>query len=111
MSFERDFQEPKDRYFASEDLNFQSGDSPVVLDIESSIGVKSNDCRILCKSNVGNTGNILVELSTDGSTYGTQFTVFNYETLPFNIDILALKISKIRITHTGTDSGYRVLAR
>ncbi len=41
MSFETDFQEPKDRYFASEDLDFQSGDSPVVLDVESSLGVKS----------------------------------------------------------------------
>ena len=111
MSFETDFQEPKDRYFASEDLDFQSGDSPVVLDVESSLGVKSIDCRIACKSNTANKGNILVELSTDGTTYGDQFTVFYSETLPFNLAILALKISKIRITHSGTDSGYRVVAR
>jgi hypothetical protein len=107
MSFESDFNEPKDRYFASEDLDFQSGDSPVVLDIAGSIGIPSIDGRLLCKSTSGTQGNILVEISSDGTNYDSQFTVFYFETFPLN----GLSIKKIRITHSGTDSGYRVFAR
>ena len=107
MSFIEVFNEPKDRYFASEDTDFQSGDSPVVLDIVGSLGVNCIDGKIVCKSTTTNKGNILVEISEDGSTYGDQFTVFYYETFP----LFGLSIAKIRITHTGTDSGYRVFAR
>jgi len=107
MSFIEDFNEPKDRYFASEDLDFQVGDSPVVLDINASLGVPSIDGKLVAKSNAGNTGNILVELSSDGTNYDSQFTVFYLETFP----LFGYKIKKIRITHSGTDSGYRVVAR
>jgi hypothetical protein len=107
MSFQDDFNQPKDRYFASEDLNFQSGDSPVVLDIDSSLGVPSIDGKLVCKSTSGSSGNILVELSNDGTNYGDQFTVFYLETFP----LFGYSIKKIRITHSGTDSGYRVVAR
>lgn len=108
MSFESDFNEPKDRYFASEDLDFQSGDSPSVLDIAGTVGNQGSvDGEILCRNTASNTGNILVELSSDGSTYGDQFTVYNLETF----SLFGYKVKKIRITHTGTDSGYRVIAR
>jgi hypothetical protein len=107
MTFISDFNQPKDRYFASEDLDFQSGDSPVVLDINGTLGVPSIDGKLVAKSNAGNTGNILVEISDDGTNYGNQFTVFYLETFP----LFGYKIKKIRITHTGTDSGYRLVAR
>ena len=99
--------QPSDRYFASEDLDFQAGDSPVVLDIEGSLGVPLLDGKIVAKSTSGSVGNILVEFSFDGTTYGDQFTSFYLETFP----LVGFKIKKIRITHTGTDSGYRVWAR
>ena len=102
MSFENNFNEPKDRYFASEDLNFQSGDSPVVLDVEGSLGIPSIDGKIVCKSQSGGgNGSILIEMSSDGSNYDDQFTVFYLETFP----LFGYKVSKIRITHSGTDSG------
>lgn len=107
MSFIETFNEPKDRYFASEDLDFQSGDSPVVLDVETSLGKFGIDGKIVCKSTSGSTGNILVELSSDGTNYDSQFTIFYLETFP----LFGHKVKKIRITHTGTDSGYRVVAR
>ena len=107
MSYESDFNKPKDRYFASEDLDFVSGDSPAVLDIAGTLGVPAIDGEILVKATSGSTGNILVEFSDDGSTYGDQFTLF-YDT---TFSLFGLSIKKIRITHSGTDSGYRVFAR
>ena len=107
MSFERDFNEPKDRYFAAEDLDFTSGDSPVVLDVSATIVVGSIDGEIICRNTSGNVGNILVEFSSDGTNYDSQFTVFNDD----SFSLYGLKIKKIRITHSGTDSGYRVFAR
>ena len=107
MTFASDFDQPKDRYFASEDLNFQAGDSPVVLNIVGTLGVPTVDGRLVAKSTSGSVGNILVEISTDGTNYGNQFTVFYLETFP----LMGYSIKKIRITHTGTDSGYRLVAR
>jgi len=107
MSFKSDFQEPKDRYFAAENLNFQVGSSPTISDISGSIGIPSIDGHILCKNTAGSTGNILVEISNDGLNYGDQFTLFNTETF----DLSGLSIKKIRITHSGTDSGFRLFAR
>lgn len=107
MTFQTDFEQPKDRYFAAEDLDFQAGDSPVVLDINATLGVPSIDGRMVAKSTAGNTGNVLVEISTDGTNYGDQFTLFYLETFPLS----GYSIKKIRFTHTGTDSGYRVVAR
>lgn len=108
MPFESDFNEPKDRYFAAENLDFTSSDSPAVLDIEGTLGTHSIDGRILCKRYPGGgSGNILVELSSNGTTYGDQFTVFNLETFP----LFGYKIKKIRITYSGHHAGYRVIAR
>lgn len=101
------FNESKDRYFASEDLNFTSGDSPVVLNIFGTLNAKVVDGRIVCKSTTANKGNILVEFSFDGTNYGNQFTLFYLETMP----LFGFGIKKIRITHSGTDSGYRVWVR
>lgn len=106
-SFERDFYKPNDAYFAAEDLDFQSGDSPAVLDITTSLQEGGKDGRILCKSTTGSTGRILVEISHDGSNYGDQFSVFHLETFP----LFGYKVKKLRITHSGTDSGYRVVVR
>ena len=103
MSFEDTFNEPKDRYFASEDLNFQAVDSPVVLDIEYGLSTHSVDGEIYCNG----IGNVLVELSMDGSTYGNQFTLLAYETF----SLFGYKLKSIRFTHSGADSSYRVVAR
>lgn len=98
--------EGKDRYFGSEDTNFQSGDSPVVLDVAGSLGVPLVDGWLKNLPHASK-GDVLVEFSMDGSTYGDQFTMKYLETIPLR----GFKIKKIRLTHSGTDAGYRLLAR
>lgn len=105
MTFVEDFNEPKSQYFAAEDSNFVVGDSPVVLDIEDVLRGSAIDGSIRCSSAAG--GDILVEFICNGGAYGSQFTVNDGETY----SLKGHKIGKIRITHSGTDSGYRVLAR
>jgi hypothetical protein len=107
MDYKNLYYQPKDRYFAAEDYTFVVGDSPVVLDIaaKAAMGTPSIDGSILCRSTAA--GDILVELSNDGTNYGDQFTLAN-------TDIFSLfghSVKKIRITHSGTDGGYRVVAR
>ena len=81
-------------------------DSPVVLDIESVLGVAGIEGHISVLNPVNN-GNILVELSHDGINYGPQFTVFKLEIF----SLTGLKVKKIRITHSGNNASYRVFAR
>jgi len=107
VSFQADYYEVRDRYYASEDLNFQAGDSPVVLDVEASLGTYGRELWILCKSNSGGSGDILVEISSDGTNYGDQFTIFNLQTRV----IKRVKVSKVRITHSGSDAGYQVYSK
>lgn len=106
MSFETDFNETKDRYFASEDFYFQIGDSPLELDLFSSLGTPAIDGEVYCTSETNN-GKILVEISSDGINYGSQFSLFKGEAF----FLTGLQTRKIRLTHSGQDSGYRVLAR
>lgn len=105
MNYEELYHQPKDRIFVAEDLNFVAGDSPVVLDISAVLAAGCIDGSILCVPGVAS--GFKVELSFNGSTYSGQFTVNRYETFPLK----GLQVKKIRITHNGTDSGYRVIAR
>lgn len=108
MSFEANYNEPKDRYFASENYTFQSAGSPVTLDVYTALNAHGVDGAILCETlSGGATGDILVEISTDGTVYHDQFRLFHGETFK----LFGYRVNKIRITHTGTDSGYRVICR
>lgn len=85
---------------AYEDTDFVSGDSPVVLDIDTDLGRLGHEGYVL---NDG-AGNILVEISIDGTNCGGSHTLRWGEQL--NLD--NLKIDRIRLTWQ-EDSSYRVL--
>lgn len=73
-----------------EDTNFTSGDSPAVLDIQTDLG------RIATVGHFHNTGpgDILIEVSFNGSVYGGQYTLSGGEQMTFTDETIA----KIRIT-------------
>jgi len=83
-----------------EDSSFEVGDSPATHDFYGDTGRYSVDGWIVCDG----AGDIQVDVSRDGISYGDKFTMKQDEI----VDLLRMKISKIRITHTGTDSAYRI---
>ena len=84
-----------------EDSNFQSGDSPATHDFYTDSGGKyAVDGYIICDG----AGNIQVDYTRDGLTYGDKWTMKPGE----RVSLLRLDIKKIRVTHTGTDSAYRI---
>lgn len=83
-----------------EDASFVTGSSPAVLDVYTDLGREAHDGYIRCDGS----GNIKVELSSDGTNYGGQHTLKNGELL----GISGLTVRKIRLTWV-TDSAYRAL--
>lgn len=104
MNFFMDLFQPMERYFSAYDESFSAANSPITLDIKGSLNTPAKFGYIKCPSK---NAKILVEISTDGTNYGSQFVVDKYETFP----LFGLKVCKVRITHSGTDSAYRVWAR
>ena len=86
-------------YFFKEDANFVAGDSPKIIDVTTEI---SSNNGFLCLKNDG-PGDILLSLSLDGTTYGDDIRIKSTE-----YKQCGLPIKKIKITHTGTDSAYRL---
>lgn len=84
---------------AYEDANFVVGDSPAVHDFYSDTGRYAIDGWIVCDGD----GDIQVDYTRDGITYGSKWTMKKNET----VDLLRLDIKKIRITHVA-DSAYRI---
>lgn len=85
-----------------ESTSFTAGDSPVVLDVYTDLKKRSCvDGYVTCDGD----GDIIVEFSDDGTTYGGQHTLKSDEIL----ELEYIKARLIRITHSGTDSSYRVL--
>lgn len=87
-------------YYASEDTSFVSGDSPVTLDVKSTLGKMGINGYIICDGS----GDILVTLSSDGTNYGNTIRIKQGEVFM----LTTRSLSKIKITHSGTDSSYRV---
>lgn len=91
----------KTGYYITEDTSFVVGDSPAVLSVNTNLGRNANNGYI---TNDG-TGSFTVEISTDGTTYGTAFTLKQGETL----SLLNREVNKLRIIHVA-NSAYRVNA-
>lgn len=84
-----------------EDTSFVAGDSPATIDFNADAGRNSIDGWIICDG----VGDISVEISADGATFGDPFTMKNGENAILN----NFDIDTVRISHTGTDSAYRVV--
>lgn len=84
-----------------EDSNFVSGDSPATHDFNADTGRNAVDGYIKCDG----PGDIQVDYSMNGLTFGDKFTMKEGEA----VWLLHYNIDKIRVTHTGTDSSYRIV--
>lgn len=84
-----------------EDADFTSGESPITLDVNTDLGKNGVDGYITCDG----PGNILVEISDNGTDFGDQHTLKIEEV----IDLRNINVDKIKITHSGTDSAYRIM--
>ena len=89
------------RTVSFEDSSFVSGESPVVHNIKGALKHNAVDGYIVCDGQ----GDILVEFSDDGTNYGGQHTLQKNDVLSLKY----LNVNLIRITHSGTDSSYRIL--
>ncbi len=92
-----------DGYKFYSDTSFVVGDSPAVIDVNTDLGRNSNIGYIVCDGS----GDILVSISSNGTLFGDNITLKNGETL--NLD--NMNVDSIRITHSGTDSAYRIFVR
>lgn len=89
------------KVYAYEDTNFIAGESPAVLDVYTDLGNRTNLKGYIA---VDGAGSLLAELSFDGTNYGSQFTLTTGDV--YSLDGIAIK--KIRLTHSGTDTAYRI---
>ena len=82
------------------DTSFVVGDSPATHDFYGDIGRCSVDGWIVCDGD----GDISVDVSRDGISYGDSMTMKSGEI----IDLLRWKVNKIRVTWVA-DSAYRIV--
>jgi len=85
---------------AYENTNFVTGESPVTHDVNADLGWNGSQGYIMCDG----AGDIKVEISPDGTTWGGQHTMKSGE----SIDLTDMDVDSIRITHV-TDSSYRIM--
>lgn len=85
-----------------EDTSFVAGDSPVTLDLNTALGRNATNALILCDG----AGDFTYEVSNDGVAFGDSITLKRREAKEY----ADVSIHSIRITHSGTDSAYRVEA-
>lgn len=88
--------------FVSEDTSFVVGDSPATLDVNTTLRRNANQGHVI---NDG-AGSFTVAISTDGTNYGTAFTMQAGE----NFNLAGENVDSIRITWVA-DSSYRVMAK
>lgn len=86
---------------AYEDSNFTTAESPIIFDIFTDLGRLAHEGYI---SNEG-TGNLSIEISADGTTYGGIHTLNYGETMQLG----NMKVNRIRMTAL-QGSSYRILA-
>lgn len=83
------------------DASFVTGDSPVTLDLNTALGRNATKFAVYCDGS----GDIDVQLSTDGATFGDTHTMKSGEV--WSIDNIS--VDSIKITWV-SDSSYRVWA-
>ncbi len=92
-------------WITSEDANFQSGDSPIEIDIFANLtggtSYRTAEGYITCDG----PGSIQIEIAETPSEYGGALTLKSGETLPLSRS----RVGIVKITHLGTDSAYRLV--
>lgn len=88
------------KYYA--DASFIAGDSPVTHAINTDLGRNSQDGWIRCDG----AGDILVEFS-HGATFGDQITLQSGDSM----SLTGLNLSNVKVTHSGSDSAYRIFVQ
>ena len=84
--------------------SFTAGDSPAILDVQTDLGAQILTCVLI----VDGPGDIAISNSNDGgATFGPDFFQKAHE----DIDAILSGTRQIKLTHTGVDSSYRVLAQ
>lgn len=94
-----DIKVTRGRPVSYEDTSFLTGDSPVVLDVNADLSRNGVDGYVI---NDG-VGNFTVEVSNDGTNYGSAATIKYGEVM----DLEGFDIDSIRITWVA-NSAYRV---
>jgi len=84
-----------------EDTSFETGDSPVTLDINSSAGLGREGTQGWIKND--GPGNFTIAFSTDGVSFGDEHTMKQNEVMRFS----GIVVDSLRITWIA-DSAYRV---
>ena len=92
---------PSAKNFVAEDTSFVAGDSPVALDVNAALVTGNGNRGYIV---VDGSGDIAVEISHVDTNYETSFTLKNGEVF----DLTGWDVDTIRLTHSGTDSAYRV---
>lgn len=88
-------------YKVYQDLDFKVGDSGVIIDLDNDLG-----SGIYTVNLITGAGQINVELSYDGTTFGDPIPAFPRR----NAELDGFRAKKIRLLHTGIDSGYILVA-
>ena len=88
--------------FVSEDTSFVVGDSPATLDLNATLRRNANQGFVV---NDG-PGDFTVGISTDGTNFGTAFTLKAGEVF----DLIGENVDSIRITWVA-NSAYRVMGK
>jgi hypothetical protein len=102
MTFQQNFNEPKERSFEAEDISFVTGDSPATHDINDDLQRNSIDGHVI---NDG-PGDILMTWSPDGTNFSGNIRIKNLEIF----DLSGLSIDTIKMAWV-TNSAYRIFAR
>ena len=82
------------------DKSFVVGDSPAILDVNAKLVRNATEGYIIN----GGPGEFTVAFSTDGEVFGGENPLEGNEILTFE----DISVNKLRITHGGVDSSYRV---
>ena len=88
------------RSVSFEDSSFEAGDSPATWNVFDYLGREGSDGYVVCDG----AGSFTVSFSDDGTNYGSAHTLKRGE----QIILKGINVNEIKLTHSGTDSGYRI---
>ena len=101
MTYLDDLLKPKDRSFQSDNTGFIAVDSPIILNINNTLGTNAITGEIICDG----PGDILIDWSINGNTYNGNLRLKQNE----KFLLKGLSVHSIKLTWA-SNSAYRVFA-